>query len=93
MRAICRFVAILASTGVIFGNAYAADAVRGKALYENHCIGCHTDSVHKREKLKATNRAEVEKFVERWQKEMQLKWSNEDRADVTEYVATKYYKF
>lgn len=73
--------------------AGAADAVRGKALYENHCIGCHTDSVHKRTVRKATSREEVAKFVARWEREMNLKWSEEERADVAEFVASTFYKF
>ncbi len=93
MSHLCRYVLILVFGLSIQATANAADATRGKALYENHCIGCHEDSVHKRANRKAKNRADVEKFVARWEKEMNLKWSAEERADVAEYVAGTYYKF
>ncbi len=93
MKYNCRYVLVLALGLGMQAPAFAADATRGKALYENHCIGCHTDSVHKRENKKATNRDEVAAFVARWEKEMNLKWSAEERADVTEYVSATYYKF
>jgi mono/diheme cytochrome c family protein len=93
MRPVCRLLVVLASAIALHAQANAADAVRGKALYENHCIGCHEDSVHKREHRKATSREEVAKFVARWEREMNLKWSDEERADVVDYVAARFYKF
>jgi mono/diheme cytochrome c family protein len=71
----------------------AADLVRGKALYENHCIGCHNDTVHKRDQHKAASYADIERFVLRWARETGLKWSDEERADVAAYLNDTYYKY
>jgi mono/diheme cytochrome c family protein len=71
----------------------AADLVRGKALYDNHCIGCHEDTVHKRELHKAASYADIEQFVLRWEREMSLKWTAEERADVAAYLNDKFYKY
>ena len=71
----------------------AENTVRGKALYENHCVGCHDDTVHRRETHKAANYADIEKFVARWEKELKLKWGPEERADVASYVNETYYKY
>lgn len=72
---------------------FAVNVERGKALYENHCVSCHDDTVHRREAHKAANVADIEKFVARWEKELKLKWSGEERADVAAYVNEKYYKY
>lgn len=73
--------------------AHAADESRGKALYENHCVSCHDDTVHKREKHKAASYADIEKYVARWEKELKLTWTAEDRRAVAQYVNDTYYKF
>ena len=71
----------------------AASVERGKALYENHCVGCHDDTVHRRETHKAANFADIEKFVARWDRELELRWGAEERADVANYVNETYYKY
>lgn len=73
--------------------AQAASAERGKALYENHCQGCHDDTVHVREKHKAANFEAVVKFVARWEAELKLGWSAEERADVADYINTTFYHY
>lgn len=73
--------------------AQAASVERGKALYENHCLGCHEDTVHVREKHKAANFADIVKFVARWETELRLSWSAEDRADVADYINAAFYHY
>ncbi|MBI3774011.1 MAG: cytochrome c [Gammaproteobacteria bacterium] len=75
------------------GPVFAVNVERGKALYENHCVSCHDDTVHRREAHKAANFADIEKFVARWEKELKLKWSAEERADVASFVNEKYYNY
>lgn len=73
--------------------AHAASPERGKSLYENHCRGCHDDTVHIREKHKAANFADIVKFVARWETELKLGWSAEDRADVANYINGQFYNY
>lgn len=73
--------------------AQAASVERGKALYENHCLGCHEDTVHVRKKHKAANFADIVKFVARWETELKLGWSTEDRADVANYINGQFYNY
>ena len=74
------------------GNARAADAERGKLLYENHCRVCHTSVVHVREDRKARSREEIRTWVQRWRKELGLQWGSAEIDDVIEYLNNRYYK-
>ena len=86
--------AILTSVLVVCaGNARAADAERGKLLYENHCKVCHTSVVHVREDRKAGSRQEVRTWIQRWTKELGLQWGPAEVDDVIEYLNERYYKF
>jgi cytochrome c5 len=72
--------------------ALAGDAERGRLLYENHCMVCHTSVVHVREDRKATTREEIRGWVERWQKELGLPWMSVDVDDVVEFLNNRYYQ-
>ena len=73
--------------------ALGADAGRGRALYENHCVVCHTSKVHRREPRMAADVAQLYKIVNGWQAEQGLRWSREEIDDVVEYLARTYYKY
>ena len=66
---------------------------RGQLLYENHCGGCHETSVHGRDPRKATSISEIRNWINRWQKELKLNWSEAEVDDVTNYINFKYYHF
>ena len=72
--------------------ALGADAERGRALYENHCVACHTSKVHRREPRQATDTAQLRAIVEKWQAEQRLRWSREDTDDVVHYLMLTQYK-
>ena len=71
----------------------AADAVRGQALYEMRCGGCHGESVHGRTRRVATDFASIHAFVERWRSTLSLDWSAQEVDDVTLYLNATYYHF
>ena len=73
--------------------ASGADTARGGALYENHCIVCHTSKVHRREPRVAADAAQLRAIVDRWQAEQGLRWTREDIDDVVEYLALTQYKY
>ena len=66
---------------------------RGQLLYENHCGGCHETSVHGRDPRKAASISEVRHWINVWQKELKLNWTDADIDDVTTYINLKYYQF
>jgi mono/diheme cytochrome c family protein len=69
-----------------------ADTARGRLLYENHCQGCHTSTVHIREQRKVTSPAELRAFIARWAAELKLKWTDDEHNDVYSYLNERHYK-
>lgn len=66
---------------------------RGQLLYENHCGGCHQTSVHGRNPRKADSISKIKYWIDVWQKELKLNWSEADIKDVTSYINDRYYQF
>ncbi len=66
---------------------------RGKMLYQNHCIACHESRVHIRERKKAKDYEDIEKFAARFGTIAGVEWNDADMAAVVEYLNRKYYKF
>ena len=68
------------------------DAGRGRLLYENHCVVCHTSKVHRRIPPLPSDRGELQMIVSAWAKGQKLGWSDADIADVVEYLDVSYYR-
>ncbi len=66
---------------------------RGHALYENHCMVCHTSRVHARVNRLPASRAEVRGIVDRWQTQEKLMWGPQDVEDVVEFLNRTRYQF
>jgi hypothetical protein len=73
--------------------AQVPSAERGRALYENHCVACHSDKVHARVNRIAVSRAEVREIVEGWQRQQKLLWSAQEVDDVVEFLNRTRYQF
>lgn len=74
------------------GWATAADAGRGKTVYETRCRACHEVSVHRREARKARSFEALRAQVRRWSAEAGGAWSAEEIDDVTLYLNDRYYR-
>jgi mono/diheme cytochrome c family protein len=68
------------------------DATRGELLYQTHCIACHGDEVHWRDKKLVTDRKSLQSEIRRWMEVSGLRWSNEDIAEVGRYLNAAYYR-
>jgi len=73
--------------------ASGADAVRGAALYDLRCGGCHSESVHGRAKRVATDFEDVRRWVNRWNATLALRWAVEEVEDVTLFLNATYYRY
>lgn len=73
--------------------AGAADALRGRVLYETGCAGCHDVSVHGRAKREARDFEGVRGWVRRWSANLRLKWTDEEVDDVAVHLNATYYGF
>jgi mono/diheme cytochrome c family protein len=80
-------IALLASASAF------ADAERGKQLYEQQCTKCHDDSVFTRKDHFITSREALTKQVTRCSLNTGAQWSDNDIADVVDYLDATYYKF
>lgn len=87
---------LLAGCTGIAGPAWSAELPnleRGRLLYENHCVVCHTPKVHRRIPPLPIDIKELRQIVSAWAKGEQLGWSEEEIADVVEYLNTTHYGF
>ncbi len=69
------------------------DLERGRALYENHCVVCHTSKVHRRYPPSAIDAEALRFIVKVWVDEQKLRWSPEDIEDVVHYLDRVHYRF
>jgi cytochrome c5 len=77
---------------LVTGDTSAADAERGRLLYENHCTVCHTSVVHVRDHRKAKTREDIQSWIRRWKTELGLSWGASEIDDVTEFLNDRYYQ-
>ena len=75
------------------GAQVPASAERGRALYENHCVVCHTSQVHSRVNRLPVSRVEVGDIVEKWQAQQKLTWGTQEVEDVVEFLNRTRYQF
>ncbi len=73
--------------------ALAADEQRGRALYENHCQGCHSVKVHNRRQRWPADISQLRDIVDRWQAQQNLRWSRDDIDDVVYYLNVTQYSY
>ena len=90
---------ILVVLFVLFGGLANANAQPvsnpglGELLYSTHCIACHNEQVHWRDKKVVKNWNSLRAEVSRWQKTSSLRWNDEDIGAVTQYLNTRYYHY
>jgi mono/diheme cytochrome c family protein len=85
-------IAWLAASGAARAQA-PVDLERGRALYENHCVVCHTSKVHRRMPPSAIDREALRFIVKVWVEENRLRWGEEEIDDVVHYLDRAYYHF
>jgi mono/diheme cytochrome c family protein len=83
-------VLLLAPAGAA---AQAPSLGRGRALYENHCVVCHTSKVHRRNPPSAIDLEALRFIVRVWAEENRLRWGREEIEDVVFYLDRTYYQF
>lgn len=82
----------VAQTGVAIGDELPARAAsRGELLYSTHCIACHNEQVHWRDKKRVNDLTSLRAEVTRWQQMMNLRWDRNDVDEVADYLQATYY--
>ncbi len=85
-----------ACAGVIAVAASAAEMPnleRGRALYENHCVVCHTPKVHSRPNRIPLTVDELRQIVRDFAQGENLRWSEQEVADVVWFLNETKYRF
>ena len=74
---------------------YASDANhKGKALHNDKCTSCHTDSVYTRENKMVKTMPALEHQVDNCMKgAAKAEWSKPQTTSVIDYLNDRYYKF
>ena len=89
--------AAIASLALVFsgmsGARAAADAERGKTVYETRCNACHASSVHQRSARKAKSFGGLRAQVLHWSAEVGGNWSADEIDSVALYLNQRYYRF
>ncbi len=84
---------VLSVTVAFAGNKTTLDNHRGAMLYENHCLECHTQQIHWREKKMVTDWKSLITEVDRWQDISGLEWGKSDIEAVSRYLNGKFYHY
>lgn len=96
-RAMLLIVLTLAGTVAPAQSPPAGGAVvpasRGQALYNTHCIACHTTQVHWRDARLATDWDSLKREVRRWQATNALAWSEADVVQVARHLNDTIYRY
>jgi len=96
MKQIVIFIALLTS----MAPAMAADFEHGKQLHQDNCMACHArmtggdgEVLYTRPDRRVSSLAGLEAQVRRCESNLQLKWFDEDIADVVHFLNQTYYRF
>jgi mono/diheme cytochrome c family protein len=68
------------------------DATRGRLLYENACIACHTTQAHWRDKSIVTDWPGLVGQVTRWQAIARQNWTEAEIRDVAAFLNQRFYR-
>jgi mono/diheme cytochrome c family protein len=71
----------------------AAAQSRGELLYTTHCLACHTEQQHWRNKRQVVDWPSLLAQVRLWQGNSALAWGDDDVDQVAQYLNDAYYGF
>lgn len=84
---------VLTLVAVAVTPALGADAERGRALYENHCQGCHSSKIHGRRQRWPADLDHLRNIVGHWQGQQNLRWTREEIEDVVYFLNVTHYNY
>ena len=87
------FILSINSAFAINVNPTKIQIPRGTMLYENHCIACHTQQIHWREKKQTYDWKSLLTQVDNWQRFSKLNWSKNDIEEVSHHLNIIYYHY
>jgi len=85
---------VLMLAALVWPPAWSQDALRGKELYELHCLSCHYERIHKRDPSRSLVRSFAQLRLEVAQRAANTgqRFTLADLDDITEYLNRTYYR-
>jgi cytochrome c2 len=93
MKKILLVIFISTLSVVMSSSLLAADAKKGKELYDAKCHGCHDTRIHTRPNRIIHTYSDLVNRVKFCDNASKAGFSDSDMADVTEYLNDTFYKF
>jgi len=90
------YTALLACLGIpLVSSAQPAtgEVTRGELLYTTHCIACHNEKIHWRDKKIAKDWTGLITQVRRWQRISGLAWDDDSIVLVARYLNVRLYHY
>ena len=75
--------------------AWAQDAERGKLLYETHCLACHYERIHERDRSKSLVSSFTDLRIEVANRALstERKFTPQELDEIAAYLDRSYYRF
>lgn len=70
----------------------AADAQRGRLLYETNCGGCHYQKIHERKTTSIRSHAALRTEIAKWARQANRTLAPAELDDIAEYLDRSHYK-
>ncbi len=77
---------------LVTGAALAADAEKGRLLYETHCGGCHYERVHDRKASTIDRLARLQAEVAKWAEQTGRRFTPAEIEDIAEHLNRTHYR-
>ena len=74
-------------------SAYIPNIDRGRMLYEQQCVQCHTPNIHSRPNKLPLTRSELFGIIDEMRRISNLGWTPDEIDDVMEYLNQTRYHF
>jgi cytochrome c553 len=74
------------------GVASAADAEKGRLLYETHCGGCHYERVHDRKTSTVDSLAKLRAEIAKWAQQTGRRFTPEELDDIAAHLNRTHYR-
>jgi mono/diheme cytochrome c family protein len=101
MRTAVMFISMMIVSGAVQAEPFGeADAAKGKALVEKHCISCHAGSfggdgsgIYTRDDRIVKSASGLVQQIRNCNTNLGLQWFDEDELNVARYLNERYYRF
>lgn len=92
LSAACMAMALMLSLGLASAQTQTQTQTRGALLYATHCVACHSEQLHWRDKKQVVDWASLKAQVQLWQATGMLGWTEDDVQQVSRYLNDTYYR-